>query len=314
MTWVIAILLGLILVAMVSSNQAAAAGVWTVVRFVLWGIATLAGWGVLVSYSVWFYTTYPPSSEWTQIIGVAFAVIIPPAFLWLNRNQIAAAYKKDRWAALKSGAFWVAYVLVLMVSGVVVRKVQAAYEYGGWAMVLIPLVLMGVILVWRSCFSSLPRREIWFGPPEVPEPWLVVGNEQDTFDLAEQAAVEKMHEMWNEMTVEQREAASQEHQARVVATDARLDALRKKLEAEKQARNKHAGWSLMGLFWQFLILSALGLIGILWDYAFSYAMELKFVKGQAWLAGAVVVFAVMAIAGLFISLWESIAEGKVKKT
>ena len=314
MTWVIAILLGLILVAMVSSNQAAAAGVWTVVRVVLWGIASLAGWGVLVGYSVWFYATYPPGSEWTQIIGVAIAVIIPPALLWLNRNQIAAAYKKDRWAALKSGAFWVAYVLVWMVSGVVVREVQAAYEYGGWAMVLIPLVLMGVILVWRSCVSSLPRREIWFGSPEVPEPWLVVGNEQDAFDLAEQAAVEKMHEMWDEMTLEQREAASQEHQARVVATDGRLDALRKKLEAEKQARNKHSGWSVMGLFWLFLILAAFGLIGILWDYAFSYAMELRFVKDQAWLAGAVVVFAAMAIAGLFISLWESIAEGKAKKT
>lgn len=314
MTWVIAILLGLILVAMVSSNQAAAAGVWTVVRFVLWGIAALAGWCVLVGYAVWFYEAYPPGGEWTRIIGVANAVIIPPLLLWLNRNQIAAAYKKDRWAALKSGAFWVACVLVLLVSGVVVREVQVAYEYGGWAMILIPLVLMGAILVWRTCVSSLSWREIWFGTPEVPEPWLVVENEQYAFDLTEQAAVEKMHEMWDEMTLEQREAASQEHQARVAATSARLDALRKKLEAEKQARNKHAGWSVMGSFYLFLFLAAFGLIGILWDYAFSFAMELKFVKGQTWLAGAVVIFAAMVIAGLFISLWESIAEGKAKKT
>ena len=148
----------------------------------------------------------------------------------------------------------------------------------------------------------------------MPEPWLVVGNEQDAFDLTEQAGVENMHEMWDEMTLVQREAASQEHQARVSATNARLDALRKKLEAEKLARNKHAGWSVMGFFWLFLIFAAFGLIGILWDFAYSYAMELKFVKGQAWLAGAVVVFAAMFIAGLFISLWESIAEGKAKKT
>ena len=55
MTWVIAILLGLILVAMVSSNQAAAAGVWTVVRFVLWGFTALIGWGALIGWSFWFW-------------------------------------------------------------------------------------------------------------------------------------------------------------------------------------------------------------------------------------------------------------------
>ena len=314
MTWVIAILLGLILVAMVSSNQAAAAGVWTVVRFVLWGIALLAGWGVLVGYSVWFYATYPPSVEWTQIIGVACAVIIPPILLWFSRKKIAGAYKKNKWAAVRYGALLIAYIFVSMLVGVAVREVQAAYEYGGWAMILIPLVLMAAILVWRSCVSSLSWREIWFGTPEVPEPWLVVGNEQDAFDLAEQAAVEKMHEMWDEMTLEQRDAASQEHQARVAATSARLNALRKKLEAEKQARNKYVSWSVIGNFYLFLVLAAFGLIGILWDYAFSFAIELKFVKGQAWLAGTVVVFAALAIVGLFISLWESIAENKAKKT
>ena len=94
MTWVIAILLGLILVALVSSNQAAAAGVWTVVRFVLWGIALLTGWGVLIGYSVWFYATYPPSVEWTQIIGVACAVIIPPILLWFSRKEIAGLTRK----------------------------------------------------------------------------------------------------------------------------------------------------------------------------------------------------------------------------
>ena len=180
-------------------------------------------------------------------------------------------------------------------------------------MILIPLVLMAAILVWRSCVSSLSWREIWFGTPEVPEPWLVVGNEQDAFDLAEQAAVEKMHEMWDEMTLEQRAAASQEHQERVEATDARLNALRKKLEAEKQARNKYASWTVMGFFWLFLIFVAFGLIGILWDYAFSYALDLKFLKGQAWLAGTVVVVAAMTLGGLCVSFWESIAEGKAKK-
>ena len=143
MTWVIAILLGLILVAMVSSNQAAAAGVWTVVRFVLWGIAALAGWGVLVGYSVLFYATYPPSSEWTQIIGIACTVIIPPILLWLSRKTIATAYKKNKWAAVRYGALIVAYIFVVMLTSIVVREVQAAYEYGGWLMILVPLAFTG---------------------------------------------------------------------------------------------------------------------------------------------------------------------------
>lgn len=84
MTWVIAILLGLILVAMISSNQAAADGVWTVLKYVGWGVTSLLGWVVLIGYSVWFYETSPSSGEWTRIIGVAFAVIIPPILLWLS--------------------------------------------------------------------------------------------------------------------------------------------------------------------------------------------------------------------------------------
>lgn len=313
MTWVIAILLGLILVAMVSSNQAAAAGVWTVVRFVGWGAASLLVWGLLVGYSVWYYETYSSVAEWTRMIGVAFAVIIPPILLWFSRKNISAAYKKDKWATFKSGAILAGFVLGLMVTGVVVREVQAAYEFGGWAMILIPFVITGAILTWRSCTSSLPRREIWFGPPDVPEPWLVVGHEQDAFDLAERAAVEKMHEMWNSMTSDQQDAASLEHQARVAATNVRLDALREKLEAEKRVRNRYAGWTVTSFFWIFVCFAAFGLIGIVWDHAFLQAMELKFVKGQAWLAGTVVVVAAMALGGLCVSFWESIAEGNAKK-
>ena len=197
MTWVIAILLGLILVAMVSSNQAAAAGVWTVVRFVLWGIVSLAGWGVLVGYSVWFYTTYPPSGEWTQIIGVAFTVILPPIFLWFSRKEIARAYNKNKWAAVRYGALLIAYIFVLMLLGVAVREVQAAYEYGGWAMILVPLTFTGVILLWRSLTGSKGWREVWFGPPELPEPWQVVSEERYAADEHERSDLRRFSRYWH---------------------------------------------------------------------------------------------------------------------
>lgn len=313
MTWVIAILLGLILVAMVSSNHAAAAGVWTVVRFVLWGIASLAGWGLLVGYSVWFYATYPPSGEWTQIIGVAFTVIIPPIFLWFSRKEIARAYKKNKWAAVRYGALLIAYIFVLMLLGVAGREVQAAYEYGGWAMILVPLTFTGAILFWRSLTGSKGWREVWFGPPELPEPWQVISDERDAAHEAEHAAWDKVSEDWDELTEEARETFQEEGRLRRAATELRLSVLSDKLESEKAARLKNGNWSVMGVFWMFAIFAVFGLIGIAWDAGFAYAMELKFVKGQTWLAGGVVIFAGFVIGGLIISIWESITESRAKK-
>lgn len=314
MTWVIAILLGLILVAMVSSNQAAAAGVWTVVRYVVWGVTSLLGWGILIGYSIWFYETSPSSGEWTRITGVAFAVIIPPILLWFCRKEIAAAYKKDKWASLKSGAILAAYVLLLMVIGVVVREVQAAYDYGGWAMVLIPLAFTGAVLVWRSCVSSIGWREVWFGALDPPDPRFVVMQERDAAETAEAEAWNDIETTWEILTEAQKSSFTQARQLQRAATEVRLTGLSKKLEAEKAARIKANSWTVVGLFWLFVIFAAFGLTGILWDFGFAYAIELKFVKGQAWLAGAVVVVAAMALAGLGIGCWESIAEGNSKKS
>lgn len=314
MTWVIAILLGLILVAMVSSNQAAAAGVWTVIRFVLWGIALLAGWGLLVGYSVWFYATYPPSSEWTKILGLAFNAIIPPILLWFSRKEIARAYKKNKWAAVRHGSLLIAYIFVLMLLGVAGREAQAAYEYGGWAMILIPLTFTGAILLWRSLTGSMGWSEVWFGPPALPEPWQVVSDERDAAEASDEAAWGKIDERWGELTEEQQETLQQESRERIAATNRRLDALSVKLESEKSKRLKYGNWSVMGSFWMFAVFAAFGLVGIAGDAGFAYAMELKFVKGQAWLAGGVVIFAGLTIGGLIVSIWESISESRASKS
>jgi hypothetical protein len=60
--------------------------------------------------------------------------------------------------------------------------------------------------------------------------------------------------------------------------------------------------------------AAFGLIGIAWDVGFTYAMELKFAKVQAWLAGGFVIFAGFALGGLIVSIWESITESRAKKS
>ena len=315
MTWIIAILLGLILVAMVSSNQAAAAGVWGVIRFVIWGIAALIGWGILIGYTVWIYETYPPSGDWTQIIGVASAVIVPPLLLWLSRKEIVNAYRSNKWAAVKYGSLVIAYIFAMMVVGVVIREFQKAYEYGGWMFILVPLALISTILIWRSINDPKKLREIWFGPPELPDSWTVVENERFAAETAADASWDEIEKDWDNLTESEKTTATQERRLKHLATEVRLTELSKKLEAEKAARIKEEGnWSLRSLFWMFVFFTAIGLIGIIWDLGFAYAMELKFVKGQAWMAGAIVIGAMVAAFGLIASIWESITESNAKKT
>lgn len=313
MTWIIAILLGLILVAMISSNPAAAAGVWKVIRIAFIGFALLVAWAILVGWAVWFYVT-DSVGEWERTIGIAVAVLLPPLLLWISRKAITEAYKKDKKAAIKSTAVFVGYVAACMVVGVVYRELKAAYEYSGWFWVVVPLAVTGSILLWRSLTGSKGWREVWFGPPPVPEPWLVVSQERDASESSEWAAWEDITKNWDELTEEQQEALLEERHARMNAMEARLSALAKKLEADKAVREKAGSWTVMGTFWLFVVFTAFGLIGVAWDVGFAYAMELNFVKGQSWLAGVVVVGAGLVIAGLIISIWESIAEATAKKS
>lgn len=312
MTWVIAILLGLILVALISSNQAAAAGVWSVVRIAFIGTALMVAWGIFIGYGVWYSETYL-KSEWEKILYIALAVLFPPILVLTSRKALVELYGKDKKAAFKSVAVFLAYAVGFMVLAVVIRELQAAYEFSGWLMVIGPLALTGSILLWRSLTGSKGWSEVWFGPPPVPEPWLIVMQERDAAVSAEETAWEKISETWDGLTEEQQDALEEERRARMTATDVRLSALRQKLEAEKVARGKDGNWTVMGFFWLFLMFAAFGLIGIAWDVGFAYALELKFVKGQSWLAGVVVIGAGLAIVGLISSIWESIAESIAKK-
>jgi uncharacterized membrane protein len=312
MTLVIAVLLGLILVAMISSNQAAAAGVWKVVRIALGGIALLVAWGVLVGYVVWYYEAYP-KGEWERIIGISVAVILPPTLLWTTRKAISEGYKKDKKAAFKLIAVFIAFAIGFMVVAVVIRELQAAYEYSGWLMVVIPLAFTSVILLWRSLTGSKGWSEVWFGPPPVAEPWQAVLQERLAAESSAADAWAETTKNWAELTEQQQNALEEERRVRFTAMEERLHTLSKKLEAEKAALRKDGSWTVMGFFWLFVIFAAFGLIGIAWDVGFAYAMELKFVKGKSWLAGVLVIGAGLATAGLLISMRESIAEANAKK-
>lgn len=314
MTVVIAVLLALILVAMVSSNQSAASGVWAVIRFAIWGVASLFAWGLLIGYVVWFYSAYPPDGEWKLYLGLTCVVILPPLLLWFARQDIARAYRNNKWAAIKHGAVLVGYILAIMLIGVISAEIRSSFNYGGWLMILFTLAFTGVILLSRSIGGKYGWSEVWFGPPKLAEPWRVLQQQRDDSDAMEEALWEKVDESWHELTPEEQDEYREQRGARIAEREERLSALSEKLEAEYAARAKDEKWTVRGFFWLALIFAGFGLLGVLWDLCFAYAMNLKFVKGQAWLAGATVVGFFLAIAGLLISAWETYSESQAKRT
>lgn len=314
MTVVIAVLLALILVAMVSSNQSAATGVWTVIRFALWGVVSLLAWGLLVGYVVWFYSAYPPDGEWKLYLGLACAVILPPLLLWFARQEIVRAYRNNRLAAIKRGAVLVGYIVAIMLIGVISAEIRSSFNYGGWLMIFFALAFTGLILLSRSVGGKQSWSEVWFGPPKLLEPWRVIQQQRDESDATEEALWEKIEESWHELTLEEQNEYREQRGARIAEREQRLSALSEKLEAEYAARAKDEKWTVRGFFWLALIFAGFGLLGVLWDFCFAYAMDLKFVKGQAWLAGVTVVGAFLVLAGLLISAWETYSESHAKRT
>lgn len=308
MSLVIAILLALILVAMVSSNKAAARGVWTVIRFALWGTLALICWALFIGYFVWLEDAYPRDaySEWANIAGLLFLAILPPACVWRFRKNIADAYKKDKWAATKNGLTYAGYVVLWMVGMVLVREVQTTVPNGGWLLILLPLVGIGSVLIFRTLFNPRGWREVWLGPAALPEPWEVVAAEEDAFQKAERAAIPD----WSDWTSEQLRSWQDDRTVREITTEKRLEEMRKRLEAEKAERTRSEAWSMRGFFYLFSLLGAFGLLGILWDFAFGYAMGLAFVKGQAWLAGASVVGAALVLGGLGLAALDLLDQQK----
>ena len=312
MTSVIAVLLGRILVAMISSNQAAAKGVWKVVKFALIGAVLSVAWAILIGYAIWFYSTYP-AGEWERIMGIAVPVFIPPILIWLNRNAMVSAYKKNKKAAFKSVLFFIVCIAAGMVIAVVFRELKDAYQYSGWVALSVLLAVTGNILLWRTLTGSKGWREVWFGPPAVLEPWQAVLEERLATESARAIQSDEIVKNWGELSEQQQEIFEEESRVRMIATEARLSALSTRLEAEKVARTKNETLTVMGVFWLFLIFAIFGLIGVFWDIGFAYALELKFVKGIAWLAGVVVIGSALVLGGLIIWFFDTVTNKSSKK-
>lgn len=306
----IAILLALILVAMVSSNKAAADGVWKIVRYALMGGVLFTAWMTLVLYSVWFYAEYP-KSDWERIAGIAAVALLPPFLLFINWKTVVKSFQTDRRAAIKYTTIFVAYLVGLMIFMPVYQEMKKGMPYLGWAILLFSMFFTGVVLTWRS--MTWPKEQyVWFNEPDRDDPWLVVQNERDAATDAEEALWDKFQEA-EDNTAKQREAFANESAARRAATTQRLQELSEKLEAEKADRNKrNNSLNLRSIFWLSFTFACFGLIGVAWDYAFDYAMTVPVIKGREWMATGAVIFCGIAALGLLLAAAEEVSSWRKK--
>jgi Kef-type K+ transport system membrane component KefB len=201
MTWIIAVLLGLILVAMVSSNKDAANGVWKVIRFALVSIALLIVWGALISFSLWYSANYF-KGEWEKILYISMFVFLPPVYLWISRKRLAENFKRDKKAAYRKCAIFISVGAAFLLVGVIIGEVRATYENGGWFMVLTPLALTSIVLLWRTLRTPRKWREVWCGLPPLPDLYEVLDKERYEESLIDEAEWKKIEATWDEQTSE----------------------------------------------------------------------------------------------------------------
>lgn len=307
MELLIAILLGLILVAMVSSNREAAMGVWKVIRFALFGCALLFGWGLFVAFQAWYVATYE-TNESNNVMGWIFVAFCPPLFAWASYLEIAPLYRQSKMLAFKWIGIGIGFWVLMALLAVVGRELRNAYEYAGWVMVLVPWLLALLILIKRSLFSE-NVREVWFGPTELPDPWQVVFTERSEAEAAAREAWEESEKTYSDLTNEQQDQLHKDAHEQRAATEKRLDELLARLEIEKMQRQKNQKYfSVLFCFWAFSFLVFCKLIGIAWDFGFDYAMGLKFVHGRAWVAGTLVVGSLLALFGLVIGVLDDLSK------
>lgn len=308
MTVLIAVLLAFILIAMVSSNKDAAAGVWRVLQTVLWGALFLFCWLMFVVYWVWLEEAYPTThGEWWTTIGLVVAVAWPPIAIWLTRKDIYAAYKKDKRQTIKRGLILGGQIIFVMVAIVLGREFHTNYPGWGWSFVLVPLVLLAMILVFRSLSEPSAWREIWFGPQELPEVWMVIESERERLNSELQGDRDRFEK--NDMTTEELEEWRTSYDAKVKEHREYLDELEVRLISERQARAiESQKISVRGLFWFFLIFAAFGLVGIMWDVGFEYAITLPFVGGEVWAAGTIVVLGFIFVGAILFGIGEAVYE------
>jgi hypothetical protein len=306
MTWVIAILLALILVALMASDKSAAGAVKSVLRFALLGAALLILAFAILLFFVWFHLEFAEEDWWQtgSALLIFFALVY---WSWSLRKELAAEYKQDKRGVLVLvGKFMGIFALILFCSYAIKHTLES-FHLSGWWLIAVGIAGSGVVLLARTAINAREWREIWLGPPAAPDPWSVVQEARWKAEEDEQALWDKETAGWDERTHDEKEAAYAARDERIGAIQAQLAEIEKEAEAAKARESSESGaGSVRGVFWLCVLFGTLGVIPLLWRYGFDWAMTWKIVKGREWLAGAIVIGAAIMILGAVASTVDEV--------
>lgn len=255
MSWVIATLLALILVALMASDKSAAVAVRRVIRVAFVGAVGLGVTLAIALFFVWFHFGFA-NEDWWQTAPALLVFLTFALFAWTARKEIAAEYRKDRRRALMGVAKLLAYVGLLLVAGYMLKLILEAFQLSGWWLVVAALAGSGLLLLIRTAASPMRWRQVWFGPADVPEPWQVVESARWQAEQEERAIYDKEAETWDDLTSAEQDALWARRNERASAIESHLAAVQQQAEAATASAKAESGeWNMRTVFWLFAALS-----------------------------------------------------------
>jgi hypothetical protein len=262
MTWIIIILLALILVALMNSNQNSAQAVKKVIKFVAIGALVMAVWLLLLGVMIWANSLNNPGT-WSYAAIVALVVLIPPAVVWLNLKEIREAFETDSKAAtkrtLKIGGY-VALMLSVMVTFQLLKK-EGLDVFASMAV----FTVTGMILISRSLARPEFKREIWFGLDEPKNIQLAMSDARRKTYAKEDATRKDEAEIWGNMTESERESVRAVRAVRAKESEIQLQVTEASLKAQHESWNKQSLWSVHYVFWLASTVLGLSILGKVWE-------------------------------------------------
>lgn len=298
MGWIIAILLALILVAMMSSNKEAANGVFKAINISIFLLCLTIPWLIYITWSFWYAFNNTDNGDWAHYIGIGCALLLPPLLAWINRHYLIKVYKEDRKSAYKLIAKITILVSILFVSGVTYHHLKIEYPDIGWTILICGLLITGFIHITKQSNSGKSWKEIFFTNP-YEAPWDRAYKEIEPLEIKNEKEYKEALDNWAKFTNEEQIAIDEKYSKTVLDLENKHRQL-----AEKYNKESNRNY-IEQAFWWFLIFTFFGLIKILWNVAFDFAITLNFVKNREWMAHGVVLIAFIAVAsGIFNVLSE----------
>lgn len=269
MTWIIIVLLALILVALMNSNQSSSQAVTKVIKFSAIGALIFALWVGLVGLMVWI-NTLNNDSTWSFISALVIGVVYPPIVVFYNLKEVRSLRETDPKAAkqfvislVRMNAFFIAFLTVLEV---LKKERLEDVVYG------LILAFSSVILILWSMLDPQNLRQIWLGPKEPENIDVALYAARRRAEEHESDLLDEEREGFGSKTDSEKDALEEARDQRGYETKANLELLEASLKAQHEAWGKRGSFSVRLIFWVALILFGAKLLHGSWHIAYDYVL------------------------------------------